>query len=223
MTVTYPLSITTQSQLYNNVHYVTYIQSNVPEKGSLDYALLRNNVNISCYIKVQNSLISEYEYAIITLAYKQVKSKSKRYKTILKMPQKSNVLYRNNLEPLLSAYKLCVSTENYSEVKLLLLNDLTDANDSKVGDTGIECMFRFKKFDGSSEYMLYPGAASGELFTVVGLSVFNTDSVDEIFVSIINDMSDLLQTHVLLNSYITVTPQLISDIKRYIYFCIYGN
>ena len=221
---TLPLILKIPSQKYSNIVYSVYINSFDPESGTLNHALLRNNVNVSCHINVKDSLLDDYEYAIITLAYKQVKTKAKRYKSLLASPlNNSNVLYRNGLDELIEQYKPLVVKEDYSEFRALLLNDITSPQDAKVGDTGLQCMFRFQKFDGSSEFFLSPGSPLSHLSSIIGLSVFEASSVNEVLDAIIFDMSELLKQHVLPKSGLNNSVDLDNDIKRYLRFSFYGE
>lgn len=218
-----PVSLKIPSKTYNNIAYSVYINSMAPEAGTLDYALLRNNVNVSCSISVKESLLDDHEFAIITLAYKQVKSKSKRYKSVLASPDASNVLYRQNLDGLIKTYKTVMDESDYSQGKALLLNSLTSSVDSKIGDTGLQCMFRFQRFDGSSQFILSPGGPLRNLSTIVGLSVFEASSVEEVLDIIILEMANLISEEVLPKSGLEVTPDLQDDIIRYLRFSFYGE
>lgn len=218
------MSLKIPSEKYSNIAYSVYVNSFSPEQGTLNYALLRNNVNVSCVISVKDSLLDDYEFAFITLAYKQVKTKSKRYKALLSSPlTHSNVLYRDNLNELIEKYKPSVSEENHSECRALLLNAIKHPVDSKIGDTGIQCMFRFQRFDGTSEYVLSPGGPLRNLASIIGLSVFEAQSIEEVLDTIILDMVALFSLHVLPQSGLAITPELDEDIKRYLRFSFYGE
>lgn len=220
---TLPKTLKIPSKKYSNISYSVYINSFTPEPGTLNYALLRNNVNVSCDIRVTDSLLDDYEYAIITLAYKQVKTKAKRYKTLLAAPLQSNVLYRTDLNALIEEYKPLVLPESHSEFRALLLNEIGSLRDSKIGDTGLQCMFRFKRFDGTSEFFLSPGSPLRNLTSIIGLSVFEASSINEVLDVIIYDMAELLTLHVLPQSGLSMTPELDADVKRYLRFSFYGE
>lgn len=221
-----PISnLTIPSEMYENISYSVYVNSFKPEPGTLNYSLLRHNVNVSCVISVSSSMLNDYEFAVITLAYKQVKTKSKRYKLLLTDPvAKSNVLYRGNLQNLINQYKATLTTtDDFFEGRALLLNDLTSTIDQKVGDTGIQCLFRFQKFDGTSEYVLLPGGPLRKLSSVIGLSVFSAVSIEEVLNNIIIEMSSLVSQYILPHSGLCVSSSLNDDIQRYLRFCFYGE
>lgn len=218
-----PIITQIASNLYSNISYSICINSFTPDSGGLNHTLLRHNVSISCMIRVADAILNDYEYAIITLAYKHVKTKAKRYKSLLKTQQASNVLYRDKLETLIQAYKSKLQTEPYCESKGLLLNHIASKIDSKLGDMGIQCMFRFQRFDGSSDFFLAPGSPISNLVSVIGLSVFEAQSIQEVLDAIILDFSNLFNQYILPKTFLDTSTNLDTDIKRYLYFCFYGE
>ena len=217
------LSLKIPSELYKNIAYSVFINP-TPTTGTLNYAILHTNVNVSCIISIKDSLLDDYEFAVITVAYKQVSTKSKRFKSVLKDPlSRSNMLYRASLDSMIKEYKTLFSKETYAMGRALLLNETVTNQDARVGDTGIQCMCRFQKFDGSSEFILCPGGPLVNLVSMIGLSVFEADSVEEVLDSIILKMADLIKTHILPSSGLVITSDLDADIIRYLKFAFYGE
>ena len=204
------------SKKYSNISYVFCANSFEPDKGYLNYALLRHNVRISAILTIREPLLNDYKQAIIMLAYKQVKSKwARRNKQAV-----NTVVIRENLEQTLKDYPE-TTVNNFTETKILLLND--KALDKNVGDTGIQCLFRFEKHDATSEFMLSPGEALRNLTSMIGLGVFEADSVEDVLEDIISEMLDLTFLHIIPQSGILVTPALREDIMNYLHFCFYGK
>ena len=217
-----PTSLKIQSKYYQNIYYTIFIQRTFPDTGILNNILLGGSANVSCNINVK-SVIEDYDYAIITLAYKQVNSKAKRQKAVLSTPSNSSVLYRKNLNFLFDEYQLISSKQIYDEFKPLLLNDLDSKNDSLIGDTGIQCMFRFITPEGCNEFVLCPGAPLAQILTTIGLSIFEAFSIEEVLDSIILDMSILFMEQIISYSNLDSTPELLIDIQRYLRFSLYGD
>lgn len=211
------------SKNYNSIFYRIYVNSLDLEKGPLDHCLLQNNISAMCFISVANPDLAEYEYAVITLAYKHTKSKYMRYKKYLSNTKNAKVFYRHNKEAIFSEYLKNTTPESDMLAKPLLLNDIYDKSDASAGDSAIQLMVRFSHYDGSSTYKFYPGSALGELLSIIGLSVFEAQSVEEVIDEIICELMGLLKIHVLSNCNVSLTTALYTDIDRYMRFSIYGK
>lgn len=219
-----PLTLKIQSQYYENVYYTVFIQRVFPDTGPLSNILLGCSASVSCNINVKSIMLDDFEYAIFTLAYKQVNSKAKRNKLCLGAPHEANILYRKDLDGLLTQYIPKASLQIYDEFKPLLLNELDNKNDLLIGDTGIQCMFRFVDFNnGHNTFMLCPGAALSQLSTTIGLSIFEANSIEEVLDTIILDMSTIFTEQIISYSNLDNTSELLSDIQRYLRFSLYGG
>ena len=113
--------------------------------------------------------------------------------------------------------------EFFEECKPLLLNALDSKEDKLVGDSGIQLMFRFVDFSGSSQFFLHAGGAIERLESSVGLCFFDAVSVETVLDTIILDMSLLFLEHILPWSKLESSPQLLLDIQKYIRFSLYGT
>lgn len=212
-----------RSSKYTNVSYLVDIKKESVSSGSFGSILLGSSSTIEATIRVVDAMLDDYEYAIITIGYRQVASKVKRYKPRLEDPNNSSVLYRKDLDTLLNTYKTVSSKQSYDDSKPLLLNNLDSKVDDLVGDTGIQTMFRFVKFDGTSDFMLCPGAPLTQLSTTIGLSIFEASSIEEVLDDIILTMSTLLVDNILPSSKLELTPELLVDIQKYLRFSFYGE
>jgi len=201
---------------YSNLSYTFNAYSFTPDKGFLNYALLKHNVQVAAILSNKEELLSEYKHAMIMLAYKQVKSKAGRSKKRI-----DNLLYRDNIEQDIKTYIQTSEFNDYDETKILLLND--EQLDVNVGDTGLQCMLSFEKYDGTFKFYLSPGSAIKQLTEAVGLGILEFDSVDDILTEIITDMSDMVMTNIIPNSNIQSTTKLKEDVVRYLHFCLYGD
>jgi len=78
-----------------------------------------------------------------------------------------------------------------------------------------------EKHDGSHNFFLHPGAAIRDLTEIIGLGIFDCDSIKEVFDAIIFDMYDMVITNIIPPSNIQLTESLKMDILRYLHFFIY--
>ena len=204
-----------QSELYSNISYNVWADSFKPDKGYLNYTLLKHNVRISTYIDIKESLINDYKHGIIMLAYKSVNSKRAR------TSKQSTIITRTNLTTQLLEYKKVMDDTAFAENKILLLND--EIQDTTLGDNGIQCLFRFEKHDQTNEFFLNPGAALRNLTDMIGLGVFECESINEVLDNIIFEMVELFFNEIMPNIKLSNTISLKEDITRYLQFCIYGE
>ena len=203
-----------KSKKYPDITYDFCASSFEPDKGYLNYVLLRHNVRVSALIFNQNQ-ISEYKYANIMVAYKTVKSRQARKQKI------ESLLYRETIDTDISTILQTKNFKNFAETKILLLNDIL--LDKFVGDAGLQIMFRFEKHDGTSEFFLSPGSAIKQLTDVIGFSIFEAESVDAVLSDITCELLDLIYTEILPNSKIMTTDKLKEDISKYLTFCLIGK
>ena len=211
-----------KNSIYENVNYNLYIGNTQPIHENLNFALLKANTRVSAIIDIEDSTLCEYKKAIICISFKEVFSKAKRYNKLINNRHLSNVLYRDNLDNEILNYINTSDLSNpFVETKMLLLNDLEI--DKDVGDAGVQVSLIFEKYDGLHEFYLNPGSAERSLIELVGLGVLTCDNVQYVLNNIIDDLTQLLITHVLIYSRINITEDLKESIKRYLYFSFYGR
>ena len=129
------------------------------------------------------------------------------------------VLYRDSLDVLLQSCPK--TTQSFEAGKPLLLNDLS--SDKYLGDVLIQPFIYYEKSDNTHTILLNPGSPLEQLSFTVGMSIFEADSINEVLNSIIFNMSNLLVYKIIPNSKLQNTPQLLADIRRYLYFYFYGE
>ena len=208
-----------QSDKYKHICYSTFIGRTEPAVGLLSHVILTPMATVQCNINIKGIVLDNYDNITITVALKQVSTKTKRTKRALANPDKSNVFYRANLDTLISNY--FVPTEYFEYSKPLLLNDLI--SDKNTGDTAIQVLFHFGKADGTNDFFLCPGSPRDELSMTIGLSIFEANSIEEVLDSIILTMSNLLVDNVLPSYNIDTSNNILDDIRRYLHFHFYGD
>lgn len=213
-----PMVMKVQSEKYKNISYSTFIKSQIPERGQFSHILMAPMAFVTCAIKVRELNFDSCDDVLITLAYKQSTSKTRRSKASLASVDKP-VIYRKDLDLQIQNYNK--PSEHFIESKPLLLNDLV--LDASIGDSAIEPMFQFVDLNGSSRWILNPGAPYEQMSTTIGFSIFEAESIEEVMDSIIFNISNLFVDNIIPTSGITSTPDLLIDIQRYLHFYLYGD
>lgn len=201
------------SDKYSTIDYTFCANNFIPGSGYLNHLLLSPTAKIITSIHIKESLVCDYKFATIMLAYKQVKSKKAR-KSIV-----DSIILRKELEADITNFITNTAISDFTETKILLLND--SVLDKDIGDTGLQATFFFEKHDGTHEFMLRPGAGIRNLTSMIGLGVWECDTINEVLDSMIFEMSDLCFQHIIPHSGIVLNDKLKEDIKRYLKFYLY--